>query len=244
MMCDFPQESFPISEPTVVDAILHIVYAKPCHAGTYTFPEFVSAIDQMHLYEISPKDHLIPPNPSFSYILSFAPLFPLDLYALAASHDLFELAIATLPHLLSFPLAMIDDITAMRIGGVYLKRLMSLHLSRHTSLKEILFPAPHPHAPTRKCSFDNQKRLQRAWTLAAAYLSWNMQPDLSITSIQTTLSSLEEQVDCEECREELKTRIKDVIERWASVPTVKLSIHHHMESGVNKYVRGLVESDI
>ncbi|GLB43050.1 putative expressed protein [Lyophyllum shimeji] len=167
----------PIPEPSIIlDVIFHIMYDMPCSAHAPAFSTVAAAIDRMPVYSICPRDHITPSNPSYSYILSFAPLAPLDLYALAAHHDLQELAVAASSHLLSLALSTIDDATATRIGAVYLRRLLCLHITRLSALKDLLLAPPHPHPPTKDCDFEKQKRLTRAWALVAAYLAWEARP--------------------------------------------------------------------
>ena len=112
----------------------------------------------------------------YTLLMSHAPLCPLALYALAASHDLFDLAVATSSHLLSMTLAMLTDEMVGHIGLIYLKRLYFLHYGRAEALKRLLLPPPHTHAPTPGCNFTEQKTLTRAWALASAYLTWDPRP--------------------------------------------------------------------
>jgi hypothetical protein len=62
------------------------------------------------------------------------------MYALAAQHKLEQLAIAVSPSLLSFDLATLTDDLVGRMGAVYLKRLVFLHLGRSAALKRLLSP--------------------------------------------------------------------------------------------------------
>jgi hypothetical protein len=52
-------------------------------------------------------------------------MFPLQLYALAAHYDIFDLAVPTSSHLLSFPLSRLSDEMVERMGAIYLKRYAS-----------------------------------------------------------------------------------------------------------------------
>ncbi|TFK35183.1 hypothetical protein BDQ12DRAFT_688628, partial [Crucibulum laeve] len=144
------------------------------------FKTLITAVDQMPFYDISPKALIVPNTPLCAYLLSHAPLYPLQLYSLAGHHKLESLAIHTSPYLLAYPLANITDDTARRMEAIYLKRLMNLHINRINALKEILLLPPHPHPPTKECGFGEQKELTRAWALALAYLAWESQPGLAI----------------------------------------------------------------
>lgn len=161
---------------TVLNIILHTVYDMSCAHYSPTFETLATAVSRLPQYGIKAKTAIMPSTPLYSLLLSYAPLHPLDLYALAASFDLYDLAVATSSHLLSFSLATLTDEMAERIGAVYLKRLFFLHFGRSDALKRVLLPPPHPHPPTPWCDFTEQKRLTRAWALASAYLAWDARP--------------------------------------------------------------------
>jgi len=160
----------------VLNILLHTVYDMSCAHYSPTFPSLVTSVNRLPVYGLRPKVRIAPSTPLFSLLLSYAPLFPLELYALAASQDLYDLAVSTSSHLLSFPLATLTDEMAERIGAVYLKRLFFLHFGRSDALKRVLLPPPNPHAPTAFCNFTEQKKLTRAWALASAYLAWDARP--------------------------------------------------------------------
>jgi hypothetical protein len=168
---------------TVLNIILHCIYEISCAHYCHSFDALRTAINAMPCYGISVKTRIIPSNPLFNLLLSHAPLHPLDLYALAASHDLYDVTVSTSPHLLSFSLATLTDEMAERIGAVYLKRLFFLHFGRVDALKRLLLSPPHPHAPTQWCDFAEQKKLTRAWALASAYLAWDARPGACVFHI-------------------------------------------------------------
>lgn len=181
-----PPPSSPDQEPVislpddsvVLNVILHTVYDMSCVQYSPSFEVLVTAVNRLPAYGIVPKTRIAPSAPLFSLLLSYAPLHPLDLYALAATYDLYDLAVSTSSHLLSFPLPSLSDGMAERIGPVYLKRLFFLHFGRSDALKRVLMPPPHPHAPTPECDFTDQKKLTRAWALASAYLAWDARPGM------------------------------------------------------------------
>jgi len=160
----------------VLNVILHTLYDMSCAQYSPNFETLVNAVNRLPDYGVMPRCRIAPSTPLFSLLLSHAPLHPLELYALAASYDLLDLAVSTSSHLLSFPLATLTDDMAERIGPVYLKRLFFLHFGRSDALKRVLLPPPHPHAPTTECDFAEQKKLTRAWALASAYLAWDARP--------------------------------------------------------------------
>jgi len=202
---------------TVLNVILHIIYDMSCAHYSPPFATLVTAINHLPTYGISPKLIVVPSTPIYALLLSHAPLFPLELYTMAASFDLYDLAVATSSHLLSFPLASLTDEMAERIGAVYLKRLFFLHFGRSDALKRVLLPPPHPHAPTPWCDYNEQKKLTRAWALASAYLAWDARPDLSTSTMESALRPLSEHLTCEQCQQGLRDRIKNLVVQWSVV---------------------------
>ncbi|PFH45446.1 hypothetical protein AMATHDRAFT_51658 [Amanita thiersii Skay4041] len=192
---------------SVLNVIIHMLYNTPCAQYSPTFEILSAAVNAMPHYDIDPKQHITPGSPLYNLLLSHAPLHPIDVYAIAAYFDLHELAVSTSSHLLAFPLYTISDELAKRIGPLYLKRLMCLHLGRNNALKQILLSPPPPHPPTRECNFENQKRLT----------PWESRPDLSTHGLQIALDPLTEHLTCELCHQTLRQRIKDVVVQWASL---------------------------
>ncbi|CAK5279345.1 unnamed protein product [Mycena citricolor] len=149
-----------------LNVILHSIYGMSCEQYTPTFEVLVEAADAMLGYGLDPKTTIIPSTPLFSLILSQAPLFPLELYILAARYDMIDLATPTSSHLLGYPLSRLTDVDAEQMGSIYLKRLFFMHNGRIEALRRLLVSPPHPHAPTGTCDFSDQKGLNRAWALA------------------------------------------------------------------------------
>jgi hypothetical protein len=169
---------------TVLNIILHCIYEMSSAHYSPSFSTLTTAVNRLPFYGVRPKLRINPSTALYNILLSHAPLYPLELYTLAATHDLYELAAATSSHLLSFPLATLSDETAERIGPVYLKRLFFLHFGRSDALKRVLLSPPHPHAPTQWCDFSEQKKLTRAWALASAYLAWDARPGMSLSFLR------------------------------------------------------------
>ncbi|KAI6140945.1 hypothetical protein EDD17DRAFT_1712878 [Pisolithus thermaeus] len=208
----------PIPEPSAeLNIVLHAIYNMSCAHYSPSFESLVSALAVMNVYGISVKKHITRFTPLYNLLLFHAPLYPLELYALAASYDLYDLAVPASSHLLSFPLASLTDEMVDRIGPRYLKRLFFLHFGRSDALRRLLLPPPHPHPPTGTCNFTEQKKLTRAWALASAYFAWDARPDLSTSSMESALAPLGEQVSCEQCKLALQERLKTLIVQWSVV---------------------------
>ncbi|KAF9522888.1 hypothetical protein CPB83DRAFT_73394 [Crepidotus variabilis] len=200
-----------------LNVILHAVYDISPANHSPTLQHLINAVDMMPNYSL-PVGRLLHPDSSlFLYFMSIAPLHPMEIFVLAAHHEIHQLAVNTSAHLLSYPMHTITDEQADRMGAAYLRRLLNLRLTRFTALKNILLHAPLPHAPSRKCGFVEQRRLTRAWALASAYIVWDSRLDLSTYSLQSSLEPLTEDVDCSICKEILQARIDDVILRWTAV---------------------------
>ncbi|KAJ7618838.1 hypothetical protein DFH06DRAFT_1285949 [Mycena polygramma] len=207
-----------VPEPSsVLNVILHAIYDISCAHYSPAFETLVDAVDSMLVYGINPKSSIFPSTPLFTLLLSHAPLFPLELYALAAHHDIFELAAPTSSHLLSFPLYRVPDALAQRMGATYLKRLIFLQLGRSEALKRVLGPLPDQHPPTPECGFASQKQLSRAWALATASLAWDIRPDMSTHSLELSLRPLADHLTCELCITALNDRVTHLIVQWATV---------------------------
>ncbi|KJA20642.1 hypothetical protein HYPSUDRAFT_42953 [Hypholoma sublateritium FD-334 SS-4] len=201
---------------TQLNIILHTLHGTSPAANNPDFDTLVTSIDRMPSFGMSPPRFIRPTAPIHELLLSYAPLRPLDLYALGAHHNISSLAVTSSSHLLSCNLSTITDPIAERIGAVYLKKLMLLHADRNMALRNILLHSPHPHPPTKTCSFEDQKSLTRAWALVSAYLVWDAKPDISTFAIKATLNPLLENMTCKLCHQALQARIKDVVSQWAS----------------------------
>ncbi|KAH9946935.1 hypothetical protein B0H21DRAFT_372178 [Amylocystis lapponica] len=202
---------------SVLNIVLHTVYHMSCSHYAPSVDALTTAVDTLVKYGISVKSYIAFDTPLYSVILAQAPLAPIQMYALAAKHDLYELAVPISAHLLSFTLSSLTEEQAKQMGPVYLKRLFFLHLGRIDALKRLLLPPPHPHAPTPTCDFAEQKKLTRAWALATAYLAWDSRPDLSTSSMENALCPLGEHLSCDVCRNSLSDRIKPLINQWSIV---------------------------
>lgn len=203
----------------LLNIIFHTIYGTSCAQNSPSVDDLIAAVDVLPELGIVPCTIIQPKTPLFTLLLSHAPIRPLDVFALAAHHDLSELASTASSHLLSFPLFNIDDTMAARIGTSYLKRLFLLHMMRMDEVKKILAQPPALHPIRKYCDFENQKKLSGAWAWGTTYLAWDLRPDLSTQRIQSAFEPLSETLTCSECQQMLKSRIRDAVRRWASVKT-------------------------
>ena len=156
-----------------LDIIFHALYGTLITANSVDILIYIKAIDLMPGYGLIPAAVIRSPTPLYNILLSQAPLRPIDVYALAARHDLEELAVTVSSHLVSNDLKKISDELALGMGPIYLKRLVLLQRDRFNALKSIVLRPPYPHPPTDQCGLQEQKSQTRVWALATAHLAWN-----------------------------------------------------------------------
>ncbi|KAJ3910222.1 hypothetical protein F5879DRAFT_563230 [Lentinula edodes] len=201
----------------VLNIILHAIYGLSCTHYAPTFETLSAAVNQLPLYGVDPKTYIAIDTPLYTLLLSHAPLLPLNVYTLAAKHDLHHLAVSASPHLLSFSLLTLTDEMAKEIGSTYLRKMFFLHMGRVDALKRLLLQPPSPHAPIRGCVFADQRTLTRAWALASAYVAWDARPDISKSFLESSLTPLAEHLTCKLCKKSLNERIRDLVVHWSIV---------------------------
>lgn len=179
----------------VLNVILHTIYGTSCAKNAPTCEELVEAVDKLAVMGVALNSLILPDTPLYTVLTSHAPRRPLDIYALAAHHDLFDLAKYASFYLRAFPLSNVSDEVATRIGTRYLKRIFFLQMTRSAALKELVMSVPTDfHPPTKTCKrFDWQQRtLARVWAAGAADLAWDLAPGSSPSTLfhQCSLTDL------------------------------------------------------
>ena len=218
----------------VLNIILHVFYCLSPARYSPSLDDIEKAVNRFADYGLKPPDHILPATPIFQLLLLHAPVSALRIYVLAAQHKLYPLAEKVSSHLLGIPLSSVDDDMVTRMGPIFFKRLACLHMNLIDSLKNIILQPPYPHPPTDECDFAEQKKLSRAWALAASYIAWDSKPgrlsiyfpptigmfidiDVSISAIQNTFSALGEHLACQDCHAVLRKRIHEIVVQWANV---------------------------
>lgn len=199
----------------VLDMILHAIYDMPLAQHIVTLETVALVTTTLRAWGIRPQTYIAPKKPLFILITSLAPLHPLETYILAASEDLYDLAVAASAYLLSVELSAISDEIATQIGAVYLNRLFKLHISRIEALKKFVLVPPHPHPETGSCGFIEQRKLARFWTMASAALAWDVRADTPSKNIETAFElPVDTDITCAECRLCLKNHVRNIIRQW------------------------------
>ncbi len=126
-------------------------------ATTTILPSNASLPLFQHLRSLSLPHYLACGTPLYSTILTFAPVRPIETYALAASHALEDLAVAASSYTLHIKVHNIPQNLADQMGPQYLQRLHHLHASRTSRLKALLDEMPYPHVEKPHCSVGRGK---------------------------------------------------------------------------------------
>ncbi|KAK1221534.1 hypothetical protein PQX77_015653 [Marasmius sp. AFHP31] len=161
-----------------LDIMLQAVYNTPSStiSGAANIKVLLSAVDQFKDYGISAATTITPTSHLFQYLLASAPLHPLEIYALAAQHDIKSLATTTSVHTLVLELSDIDEELSKRMGSVYLLRLFQLHAARTETLKKLLAADLGYHNTTDMCDIRKQRRLKDGWNLGVASILFTIRP--------------------------------------------------------------------
>lgn len=166
-----------LEEPSpVVNLFLHLIYNLLYNQHFAAAEEIAQSVDALNKYGFSLQLLTQSWSELYKLMLERAHTHSIEMYALAAKYNLDNLAIAISPYVLSFELSELADETVEKMGAVYLRRLMFLHLGRVQALKQLLEPLPEFHESTRTCGFSQQRQLTRAWSLAIASLAWDVRP--------------------------------------------------------------------
>jgi hypothetical protein len=168
-----------VPEPSpVLNLVLHCVYDLPCTRFSTSVEDVSACVTSIVNYGLPLSVYAAPNGPLYNLVLSRAPTAGIQMYALAAQHKLEQIAVAVSSFLLPFDLATLTDDLTKRMGPVYLKRLVFLHLGRSAALKRLLSPPLSYHPPDDTCGAEEHDALMNAWSLAVASLVWDARPGM------------------------------------------------------------------
>ncbi|KAF5341526.1 hypothetical protein D9758_012564 [Tetrapyrgos nigripes] len=197
-----------------LNIILHILYKMSCSAYNPPLSVIISAIDHLPNYGIAPNAWVTNENPIYDVLLPSIPIYPLDIYCLCGRHDIYDLAKAVSPHLLSFTLTKLTEEDAERMGSIYFARLFRLHRTRVTAFVNSLMPPPVVHDPTAECGFTEQRDLLSAWMMITAYFSWSAKPDVFTSTIRDVFNAMTQHITCNKCLEGRDDKLTKIIMNW------------------------------
>lgn len=140
-----------------------------------------AAIDRMPHLGITVCRLIHPECPLYQYILSYTPLQPVSVYAMAAHYGIHDLAVYASSYLLDLDPESVSDKLAEWMGARYFIKLISLRVVRGRVLKEALLHGPlaHPATEIDTCSFADQQKAKRVWAFFCANPKWYSDPSES-----------------------------------------------------------------
>ncbi|KAG8684278.1 hypothetical protein FRC08_013776 [Ceratobasidium sp. 394] len=212
-----PEVIMPPLQSSVLNVMLHIVYGLPMERFRPDLQLLCHALSELATFGYQPSNLVTLHSEIFRILVAHSKTYPLVVYALAAGHQIEQLAVACSPNTLGVELSEVTDELASIMGPIYLRRLFFLHLGRTDALKRLLLEPPAGHPPLPTCDVENQKSLTRAWALAIAYMAVEGRPDTHPAMLNNSLSTLGEHLECPRCRESLADRIRSVVQQWAAV---------------------------
>jgi hypothetical protein len=164
-----------------LDIILHALYdmsMEPYRPG----PDVVeAAVECMAPLGIIVNRVIYEECPLYQYILTYTPLRPVDVYAMAAHHGIHSLAVRASTYLLNLDLKAVSDELTVRMGPQYFMKLVRLHSTRFEALKAELLIEPLAHSPAQvdNCSFAQLQKAKQVWALFCAEPVWHFSPSRS-----------------------------------------------------------------
>lgn len=171
----------------VFDIVVHTIYGMSCTHHNPPLVTIEAALDALVKYGVSPRLYASPSQPLYPLLMLHTPYSPIDVYAVAGKWEFEDAAVAISAHLLAFDLSRITDELSVKMGPVYLRRLMDLHSTRTRALKNIALRPPAMHPPTLVCPEGSQARLNSEWAFAVAELAWVTLPGKYVPTLFSPL---------------------------------------------------------
>ena len=160
----------------VLDIVFHILYGMIYTHHSPPLAEIDAALDALIKYGVNPASHASPIHPLCALLRFHAPCLPIEAYAVAGKYSLEDAAVAISAHLLAYDFSNLSDELSIKIGPIYLRRLIGLHHDRSEALKTIILRPLATHQFTLLCGEASQAQLAREWAYAVAGLAWEKLP--------------------------------------------------------------------
>ena len=219
-------------DAAVLDFVLHVFYDIVSRVGPISFDALASAFCALVSYGVCMQEAAALGTPLAEALMRFGPLRAIEVYALAAEHDLEHIAVPVSAYLIAYPLLQLPEELAFRISPRYLMRLHNLQQDRMTALRGLLLTLPEFHPPTFSCSLAKQKHFVcRPWGVALADLAWDAKPgmspwlamlirvlnsraDISAIALQQHLNFLSRTLECLDCKDAMSQRVRGIVRTW------------------------------
>lgn len=151
-----------------LNIVLHVIYGVSFHLYCPPLETLLQAIGTLDKYGVALNLRILPGTPLFDDIILKMPYQALEVYIVAAEHNLYELARSASSHLLSTSLLSLPKAAVLRLNPDYLTMLYNLHMSRTTVLHRIVAQPPGGHEPLFHCGFSECQAMKSAWSVAAS----------------------------------------------------------------------------
>ncbi|KAK7692325.1 hypothetical protein QCA50_003950 [Cerrena zonata] len=209
-----------------LNIVLHVIYNLSFRLYSPPLEILLQAVQTLGKYGVALDPHVHPGTALYDDIVLKMPYEPLEVYIIAAEHDLFELAQAASGFLLSLSLLSIPRLTSARLNSDYLTMLYNMHLSRTIVLQRLVSRQPEAHEPTSHCGFSEYQALKAAWSVAASGFVLGAGADVSAALIRNTLESLKFSLPCTQCQQCVQRRVSDVLLKWTTTPRTICRDYH------------------
>ncbi|KAK7029570.1 hypothetical protein VNI00_014447 [Paramarasmius palmivorus] len=173
-------------------------------------------IGWLPVFGIAPKSVILPDTHLFDRLLSHAPLYPLETYALAGHHDIYDLAVAASPHTLPVDLSNVGEELALQMSSKYLLQLFNLHSNRRAMLSKLLSEELDHHDQTENCRLEDQRESKNRWNAAIESLVWDVNANTSINLIRERIFAHTSDITCDECIKARDARLNTILTEWTS----------------------------
>ncbi|CAL1715465.1 unnamed protein product [Somion occarium] len=205
-------------EAAVLNVIFHCIYKLPFEIYDPALSTLLSVVVALQKYGLSLQQYLIIGTPLYQQMSLKTASSPIDVYTVAASNDLFDLASVASSYLLSYPVDELSDEVSITMGPVYLRRLFSLHTQRLKALRALMASPPVEHPSTPACGEVEKKRLPRSWSLFCTSIAFYATPDMSSVKLRSVLETLGELMLCDVCKQSLLDRVQELVVQWSAIP--------------------------
>ena len=163
----------------IINLILHIVYGVYFRPSSPSRQTLLATLRALHKYGIRPSFYVVPNSPIFDNLISSYANESLELYAIGAENDIFELARQASEHLLDINLQSLSNEVVMRIGSSYLTMLYTLHAARAQVLQRLLLRPPDGHTPDDNCGPAGIQRMKSDWAMTTSSFVFSLAPSPS-----------------------------------------------------------------
>ncbi|KAI0342146.1 hypothetical protein BDW22DRAFT_240997 [Trametopsis cervina] len=200
----------------VLNVVLHTIYGLSCDAYRPSTECLTASIDALTKYGILPLQRYLARNasPLFRTFVHNAVTHPVEIYSLAAHHNLEDLAIAASAYTLTLSLHSISQPLATQMGVFYLHRLHKLHSSLIDNLRALVERRLNPHISKPYCTAEQRRRVSDALYSAGMEVVFHATPAISSADISSVMSQVGDTTECPDCKEGVNTHIQLLTTTW------------------------------